>query len=135
MQYGQNIANQGREQAHDSECNQGQGVVSQGQRLVGEGQQFLDGAQLAQQSTTIGQPDISLGRDLISGNQAIDPLVQQELMRSGLGSAASALGGAAAFRGNRWASGGWTEILALEPRTGLISSASKEWRCSRLGRG
>ena len=108
------------------------GLMQYGKNIADQSQQFLTPAeQFAQQSTTIGQPDISLGQRLISGNQAIDPLVQQELMRSGLGSAASALGEAAAL-GELLVERQLDIMLELEQRIGLISSDNKEWRCSRL---
>lgn len=74
--------------------------MAQGNSMMTGANSFMNaGRTLSGESTTIGQPDMALGQKLISGNQAIDPVVQQELMRSGLSSAASALGGAAGLGG------------------------------------
>jgi len=74
-------------------ANKAPGIINQGASLAGQAQDF------ASRARTIGQPDISLGQNLVSGNMPIDPMVQQELMRSGLTSAAGALGGAAGLMG------------------------------------
>lgn len=74
--------------------------MAQGNALMNASSQYLDpGAELAGQASTAGSQDMSLGQKLINGDQAMDPLVQQELMRSGLQGAASSLGGAAALGG------------------------------------
>jgi hypothetical protein len=92
---GQNIAGWGQ-----GIIGTGQNIIGAGQNLAGQSGQFLaPAATLAAGAQGVGQPDITLGQNLISGNQAIDPVVQQELMRSGLSSAASALGGAAGLGG------------------------------------
>jgi hypothetical protein len=74
--------------------------MAQGNALMNSSSQYLDpGAALAGQASTAGAQDMSLGQTLINGQQAMDPMVQQELMQSGLQGAASSLGGAAALGG------------------------------------
>lgn len=74
--------------------------MKQGNAMMNAGSQYLAPAtSLAQQAGTAGNQDMALGQKLINGQQAMDPLVQQELMRSGLQGAANSLGGAAALGG------------------------------------
>lgn len=71
----------------------GQGYANQAQGF------FNNAATLGQQASTAGNQDMALGQKLVNGQQPLDPLVQQELMRSGLSSAAGSLGGAAGLGG------------------------------------
>lgn len=61
---------------------QGQGLIPTGQNIIGQGQKIIKE----------GQPDIAAGQNLISGTNPLNPLIQQQMMTAGLGSAAGALG-------------------------------------------
>lgn len=80
--------------------NQTPASMAQGNSMMTGANTYMQaGRDIAGSAQASGQADLALGQKLISGNQAIDPVVQQELMRSGLSSAASALGGAAGLGG------------------------------------
>lgn len=96
----QNARNQYQDFAQNLLGTQTPASMAQGNALMNASSKYLDpGAALAGQASTAGAQDMSLGQKLINGDQAMDPLVQQELMRSGLQGAASSLGGAAALGG------------------------------------
>lgn len=78
-------------QAAAQEQGAGSALSQEGQGIIGSSQPYF---QEGNQSINAGAQDIAQGASYINGSQPLNPLIQQEMMKSGLSGAAGALGGA-----------------------------------------